>query len=240
MSVNERASLEDTVTQTYDVSAIIVPLGGIALYPAMVQESSNLAHLIETFAHEWLHHYLYFHPLGISYFMGDGFAGEARIINETTADWFGKEIAGLVIARYYPELTPPQLPTFAPNTAPRIETDPNAFNFAAEMNQTRVTVDDLLASGELDAAESYMEERRIFFYENGYSLRRINQAFFAFYGGYQAGGGIAGAGGTDSIGPAILAIRQNSESIYQFIQRLQDITSREQLLNLEADRLFEN
>lgn len=230
LPIDEASALEDELMADYDVSALIVPLGGIALYPAMVRESANLAYTIETFAHEWLHHYLYLHPLGISYFTGDAFAGEARIINETTSDLFGKEVAALVIARYYPELPIPQLPSYEP-VAP-IEPDPNAFDFAAAMNETRVTVDELLAAGQVDAAEAYLEERRLFFYENGIVLRRINQAFFAFYGGYQAGGGMAGAGGADPIGPAVIGVRQASSNIYDFIVTLQDVTSREELLGL--------
>ena len=241
MPTNERALLEDTVIQTYDVSAIVVPLGGIALYPAMIQESSNLSFVIETFAHEWLHHYLYFHPLGLSYFTGDGFAGEARIINETTADLFGKEIAILVIQNYYPELPVPNLPTFELSDPSIVITpDPNAFDFGAEMNETRVTVDALLAKGAVDSAEDYMEVRRLFFYENGYALGRINQAFFAFYGGYQAGGGIAGAGGADPIGPAVLSIRQNTASLRVFINVLQVITNRALLQELQVRLTNEN
>ncbi|MGB7338641.1 MAG: hypothetical protein WBC91_07100 [Phototrophicaceae bacterium] len=234
LTIDERSNLEDEIMETFDVSALIVPLGGIALYPAMIQETSNLSFVIETFAHEWLHHYLYFHPLGISYFTGDGFAGEARIINETTSDLFGKEIAAIIIQRYYPELMPPRLPTIAETTAtPTLLVDPDAFNFADEMAITRTQVDALLADGDVDAAEAYMNDRRLFFYDNGYALRRINQAFFAFYGGYQAGGGIAGAGGTDPIGSAVIATRQGSSSIYEFIQTMQSITTRQQLLNIQ-------
>ncbi|MGJ3240216.1 MAG: hypothetical protein ACFE0Q_16025 [Anaerolineae bacterium] len=240
MPIDERVQLEDQLMAQYDVSALVVPLGGIALYPAMIHESSNLSFVIETFAHEWLHHYLYFHPLGLSYFAGEGFAGEARIINETTADLFGKEIASLVIARYYPELTPPTLPTYNPTRQSTPTPDPDTFDFASAMNETRVTVDALLAQGEVARAEAYMEARRAFFYENGYSLRRINQAFFAFYGGYQAGGGMVGAGGADPIGPAVLAIRESSESIHAFIVQMRTITTREGLLRLQEDVALEN
>jgi hypothetical protein len=230
--VDEMAVLEDSLIEDYELSALVVPLGGIALYPAMINESSNLAFIIETYAHEWLHHYLYLHPLGWSYFTGDAFAGEARIVNETTADLFGKEVAALVIERYYPELPVPELPTYD-EIVTAIEPDPNAFDFAGEMNETRVTVDNLLAEGLVNEAEAYMEERRIFFYENGFAIRRLNQAFFAFYGGYQAGGGMAGAGGADPIGPAVIAIRRQSASIYDFVLSLQDVTSREELLRLQ-------
>lgn len=231
ITIDERFELEDSIANDFDASALVVPLGGIALYPAMIAEISDLSYVIETFAHEWLHHYLYFYPLGLSYFTGD--AGEARIINETTADLFGKEIAALVIARYYPELSVPQLPTYD-DTNVIIQTDPNAFNFAAEMNETRVTVDDYLSNGDVEGAETYMEARRIFFFENGFSLRRINQAFFAFYGGYQAGGGVAGASGADPIGPTILSIRELTASPQEFVQLMRDITNREQLFALEA------
>jgi hypothetical protein len=235
LTIDEMTALEDELMQDYEASVLVVPLGGIALYPAMINESASLSYTIETYAHEWLHHYLYLHPLGWSYFTGDAYAGEARIVNETTADLFGKEIAALVIARYYPDLPIPQLPTYEPSSAAPIEPDPNAFSFAVEMNETRVTVDGLLVEGRIEEAEAYMEERREFFYENGYAIRRLNQAFFAFYGGYQAGGGMAGAGGADPTGPAVIAIRQYSNSLYDFVVTLQDVTSREELLRLQQE-----
>lgn len=228
LAIDAQVALETRVMADYDVSALVVPLGGIALYPAMIAESSNLSHIIQTFAHEWLHHYLYFHPLGLSYFTGDALAGEARIINETTADLFGREIGALVIERYYPELPLPMLPDDTPPVPP----DPQAFDFADAMHTTRSHVDDLLADGAVTAAETYMTQRQHIFYDNGYHLRRINQAFFAFYGGYQAGGGIAGAGGADPIGTTVVHIRQLSASPYEFIQHVQTITTRQQLLTL--------
>ncbi len=91
MPVDEMATLEDQIDQQLDVSSLIVPLGGIALYPAMILETSSIPFAAETFAHEWLHHYLFFFPLGFDY----DFAGETRIINETTANLFGKELSRL-------------------------------------------------------------------------------------------------------------------------------------------------
>lgn len=230
-SVDQQNALESQLDAEYDVSSLIIPLGGIALYPAMIQETASIAFTVETFAHEWLHHYLYFHPLGISYFTGDAFAGEARIINETTANLFGREIAALVLARYYPEIPPPPLPTYDPPPAPQ-EPDPNAFDFGAEMNTTRVRVDELLAAGDVAGAERYMEERRQFFYDAGIRLRKINQAFFAFYGGYQAGGGVSGAGGQDPTGPAVIAIRRAVPSVLDFIVTMRTITTRDELLRV--------
>lgn len=235
LPVDERAAIEQALEAQYELSALVVPLGGIALYPAMVFETASIPFAVETFAHEWLHHYLYFYPLGLSYFAGDGFGGEARIINETTADLFGKEIAGLVLARYYPDFPPPVLPTYEDEPAPA--PDPQAFDFGAAMHETRVTLDELLAEGDVEGAEAYLEERRLFFYENGIALRRLNQAFFAFYGGYQAGGGVVGAGGSDPTGPAIVAIRAHSPTVLAFIEHLRGITTRAELLALQ-DRLI--
>ncbi|HRO24702.1 MAG TPA: hypothetical protein PLR07_10460, partial [Promineifilum sp.] len=54
-------------------------------------------------------------------------------------------------------------------------------------------------------AEDYMEQRRRVFLDNGYNIRKLNQAFFAFYGGYAAEPG--GAAGEDPIGPMLREIR---------------------------------
>lgn len=224
LPIDQLSALEDHIDARYNVSSLVVPLGGIALYPAMVTEEASLPYLVETFAHEWLHHYLYFFPLGLSYFTGDPAQQQARTINETTADLFGKDIARRVLARYYPEFVA------QPHALPARTLAQPAFDFAAEMNATRVTVDALLAAGDVAEAEAYMEERREFFYANGFRIRKINQAFFAFYGGYQAGGGVPGTGGADPIGPAIRAIRDLSGSPHAFIRNLRDVTSTAQLL----------
>lgn len=233
LPIDQAAALEDELDERYDVASLIVPLGGIALYPAMIYETASLPAAIETFAHEWLHHYLYFFPLGLSYFTGDAFAGEARRINETTADLFGKEMARLVLARYYPDLLPPEPSRQTTPQPDPIQPEPDAFDFGAEMNATRVRVDELLAAGEVAAAEAYMVERQRFFFENGYRLRKLNQAFFAFYGGYQAGGG-GGAAGTDPIGPAVRAVREQSLSLHDFVLNMRPITELDGLLNLQT------
>jgi hypothetical protein len=225
MTVDQQAELEAQIEREQNVSALIVPIGGMALYPAMIFETSYLPWAMETFAHEWLHHYLYFYPLGLAY----DFTGEARIINETTADVFGKEIGPKVLRRYYPEYV-----TRAQTSNVAVQV-PSPFDFAAEMNETRVTVDELLAAGEVAEAEAYMEERRRFFAQNGYPIRKLNQAYFAFYGGYQ-GGTLPGVGGEDPIGPAVRQVREMSDSIHEFVLTLRGVTTREALLT-EARRL---
>jgi hypothetical protein len=235
MTVDQMDAVEHRVEQDQNVSALIVPLGGLALYPSMILETSDLSWAMNTIAHEWLHHYLFFYPLGLSY----DFAGEARIINETTASLFGQEVGGLVMQRYYPDLYVPPAPivdqTTEPVTRPLLQPiQPRGFDFIVEMGKTRFFADRMLAAGDIDGAEAYMEQRRTLFVANGYNFRRLNQAYFAFYGGYQTGSG-GGAGGSDPIGPSVRAIRDNSSSLQDFIVTIRDITTRDQLLQAAED-----
>jgi hypothetical protein len=43
------------------------------------------------------------------------------------------------------------------------QTKPPSFDFRADMRETRLRVDELLAEGEIEAAEAYMERRRLTF-----------------------------------------------------------------------------
>ncbi|MCC6805395.1 MAG: hypothetical protein IT319_21120, partial [Anaerolineae bacterium] len=199
------------------------------LYPAMILETSSLQFAVETFAHEWLHHYLFFFPLGFYY----DFSGETRIINETTANLFGKEMSLLVLKQYYADLVPPpSLPPPAdadtPPATPDSVQSEAVFDYGAAMNETRITVDELLAAGRVDEAEAYMEQRRQVFVAHGYGIRKLNQAYFAFYGGYQSGQ--PGEGGSDPIGPAVQAIRDRSGSILEWIETMRGIVTRDELL----------
>ncbi len=223
MTVDQMDALETQIDKQLNVSSLIVPLGGIALYPAMILETSSIPFTIQTFAHEWMHHYLFFFPLGFDY----DFANETRIINESTAELFGQTIEPLVLARYYPDLLPQPTPPSAEAPSPPTPA-PNSFDFGAEMNLTRVTVDQLLAQGKVDQAEAYMEQQRDVFVAHGYAIRKLNQAYFAFYGGYQSAS--PGEGGSDPIGPAVQAIKNQSASIFDWIETMRTITTRDQLL----------
>ena len=98
------------------------------------------------------------------------------------------------------------------------------------MHQTRLRVDDLLASGEIEEAEQYMEERRLFFWENGYQIRRLNQAYFAFYGAYADAPG--GAAGADPVGEAVRRLWLAADSPTQFLELISPMTSFQSLLDL--------
>lgn len=223
LSLDQITALEHTVERSLNVSALVVAIGGIGVYPTMVMSTTSLPNLLEVIAHEWTHNYLTLRPLGLNYETSP----ELRTMNETTASIAGKEISQAVLEAYYPELAPkPAPPTTSARPALPAE-EPARFNFRAEMHQTRVTVDLLLSDGKITQAEDYMEQRRIFFWENGYQIRRLNQAYFAFHGAYADEPG--GAAGSDPVGPAVRALRQESPSLADFINRIAWMTSFEQL-----------
>jgi hypothetical protein len=225
------------VADALDVSALVVPIGGMALYPAMILETSSIPWAIETFAHEWAHHYLTFFPLGFDYLASpDGLGGESRSINETAADLFGKAVARLVLARHYPDLLPPEVDATSAQPAPSAADAGDVFDFGATMHETRVMLDGLLRIGAVDAADLYLEHQRERFWAAGYPIRKLNQAYFAFYGGYQGEGG-GGSGGQDPIGPALRDLMAASPNPRDFLLAVRGITTREDLLALHAERI---
>ena len=108
LPIPERERLEARIDQELGVSSLVAPLGGLSMYPSMVVETESIARAIEVTAHEWAHHYLFFFPLGWEYSR----LAETRILNETAATFFGREIALEVMARYYPDIPPPDYPSF--------------------------------------------------------------------------------------------------------------------------------
>jgi hypothetical protein len=142
----------------------------------------------------------------------------------------------LILLKYYPEHVPPepQLPqTDTPLPRPEPDPNPNAFDFRAEMRVTRVEVDRLLAEGRIVEAEHYMEARRQFFWQNGFPIRKINQAYFAFYGAYNDAPG-GGAAGEDPVGPAVVAYRERFDELSDFLRSIAKVDSFEELMGLLA------
>ena len=222
--VDQRTMIEDNIDRALDVSSLIVNVGGIGVYPTMITETSNLNFLTEVVAHEWVHNFLSLRPLGLNYFTSP----ELRTMNETAAALAGKEIGLAVVERFYPELLPPPPPPEAPSE-PGEPAPPPAFDFRDEMRQTRVTVDQLLAEGKIEEAEDYMEARRQVFWEQGYRIRKLNQAYFAFYGAYADAPG--GAAGEDPVGEAVRDLYASSPSLEAFLKRIAWMTSFDKLLD---------
>jgi hypothetical protein len=88
-------------------------------------------------------------------------------------------------------------------------------------------VDEYLAEGKITQAETYMVQRRQFFWDNGYAIRKLNQAYFAFYGAYADVPG--GAAGEDPVGPAVRALRLRSSSLTSFLETIAQMSSFRQL-----------
>ena len=228
LTLDEQIKLEDDVAKTQDVSTLVVPVGGVGVYPTMVMETTDLRWVLDTIAHEWAHNYLTMRPLGIKY----AATPELRTMNETTASITGNEVGNYVVKKYYPELYVPPPPPNPPssNPVPTPTPDPNTpppFDYRAEMHTTRVHTDELLAAGKIDEAEAYMEQRRQLFWQNGYLIRKLNQAYFAFHGAYADVPG--GAAGEDPVGPAVRALREQSSSLADFVNTIAWMTSFDQL-----------
>jgi len=212
LTLEKQIKLEEDVEEAINISSLVVPVGGIGIYPTMIQETSSVAWLTETIVHEWIHNYLTLRPLGMNYFASP----ELRTMNETAANLMGKEIGRMVLEQYYPAFVPPP-PVETPSTPPP-PTEPPIFDFRAEMRETRVTVNDLLAKGKIEEAEAYMEVRRQIFWEQGYRFRRLNQAYFAFYGAYADVPG--GAAGEDPVGAAVRELWARIGSPVQFLRKI--------------------
>jgi hypothetical protein len=228
LTVDEVSTLEDNVDQGLNVSSLVVDIGGVGVYPTMVMRSTDLKWMLSTISHEWTHNYLTLRPLGLLY----DETPELRTMNETTASITGNEVGELVLERFYPELNQASRPSLSLVSLPFDHPEPGdflrpPFDFRAEMHETRVAADALLTEGKIDEAEAYMESRRQVFLKNGYLLRKINQAYFAFYGAYADTPG--GAAGEDPVGPAVRALRAQSKSLADFVNTIAKMTSFQQL-----------
>ena len=217
LALAQTERIETAIATQLDVSALVEGTGGFSSYPTMVIEYPVMEWVLSTIAHEWGHTYLFFRPLGWHY--GDSSA--TRTINETTVSILGDEIAARVLARYYPDQAPPSdwprplamSPDWWNPTPPR-------FEFGKFMRATRLRVDQLLAAGAVADAEAYMEAQRQVLVEQGYTIRKLNQAYFAFHGSYAVG-----PSATDPIGGKLRALRHRTGSLAEFMQVVSRITS---------------
>ena len=255
-----RERLEDRLMEEHDVAAISFQVGGFAAYPASVLDTLPLDDAFRAGAHEWVHHYMAFRPLGQKMFT----SAEMVTLNETLADIVGREIGDaareLLMEGEAPSLylSPvggetesggegEQTPSLylspgggETESGGGGETDGAAalpapesglhgreehFGFREEMRETRLRVDKLLAEGKVEEAEDYMEERRRFFVENGYAIRRLNQAYFAFHGTYAEN-----AASSSPIAGQLHRFRDLSPDLQTFVLRMADISSYPQFL----------
>ncbi|MBA4179712.1 MAG: hypothetical protein C0506_03905 [Anaerolinea sp.] len=199
-SIERRTDDEDTVS-------LVIAIGGLAAYPAIVRDDRSFDSLLDTASHEWVHHYLAFYPLGREW----GKGGDSVPLNETTANIAGREIAALVQARH-----PIQLPEGADGRAPAGPAPTVDFN--QEMHALRLEVDRLLAQGQVAEAEAAMEAKRLYLNEHGIAIRKINQAYFAFYGDYADT-----PASSNPIGPKIERVWEITQDVGLFLATMRNV-----------------
>ena len=183
VQVEDREAMESKLLESDDLSALVIDIGGVATYPASLYSNGDIKGTFRTAAHEWLHHYLFFKPLGQNIYQSP----EMQALNETLANIAGKEIGDIALRNFAPVTASinPSLPIAnfdEVQSAAIAKVD--EFDFQHEMRKTRERVDELLDLGKIAAAESFMEEQRQVFVANGSNIRKLNQAYFAFNGTY--------------------------------------------------------
>jgi hypothetical protein len=210
---------EDVEAIDNNTSALVVRIGGVATYPAQVSPRRTLHGTLEIAAHEWLHHWLIFRPLGRKWSNG----GELQSINETLANIFGQEVGDASLELLTGEVVnrPPWTP---PTLREREEPPAYVFDFRREMRSTRTELERFLAESSPDTAEAYLEERRLEFRANGFNIRKLNNAWFAFNGTY--------ADSAASISPVegqLRTIRAASPDLTTFLANIASISKTGQL-----------
>ncbi len=211
----------EAAVDSHGVSSLVVPIGGLATYPAMVLNTARARDALAGAAHEWNHAYFFFAPLGQAYWTSQ----IAREINETAAELAGREL-GDRLARELDLAEPPPSTQLAAEP-PR----PLGRGFRTIMRTTRVEVDHLLAAGRVEEAEACMRDRQAELAAGGYDVRKLNQAYFAFHGSY----GDAAAGHSP-IPARLRRLREASPSLGNFLRDVAQITTSEDLARAVGDR----
>ena len=219
ISLEEIEDIEAEVDKL-GVSSLVVELGGLgATYPSFVTDEASLPFTIDAATEEWLHQYLTFTPLGFLYLLdsiGVSRNYEVVIMNETVASMASKEIGAIVVERYYPQYE---------NGDTQTQVEESEFDFNQEMREIRRAVDSYLTRGEIEQAEMFMEQKRQYLASRGYYIRKLNQAYFAFYSIY--------ADSPTSISPIgveLEELRSQSSSLKDFLDKTAAMTSRQDLV----------
>jgi hypothetical protein len=218
ISLEEIEDIEAKVDEL-GVSSLVVSLGGFGgTYPSYVTDSASLQATINTAVEEWVHQYLAFKPLGFRYLLdvlGIARDYEVATMNETVAGIVSKEIGAIIYEEYYRDKE---------DNAAEDNGDGSDFFFNQEMRGIQIAVDDFLARGEIEMAEQYMEEKRQYLAAQGYYIRKLNQAYFAWHGTYADE-----PTSVSPIGTELRELRSRSTSIKDFLDSVVNMTGRQDL-----------
>jgi hypothetical protein len=220
LSLSQIDKLESSL-EKFNFSVLVDDLGGLgAVYPSFVEADAGLRFTLDTASEEWLHQYLAFKPLGFRYvldLLNICPNPDIPTLNETAASLTGKELGGQVYSKYYAQESADIIPV------PAVPVQ-DSFDFNKEMRDIRIAVDNYLNLGQIDQAEQFMKDKRLFLESKGYYIRKLNQAYFAFYGSYADS-----PTSVDPIGDDIRFLRKNSPSIKSFLETVSTLTSRQDL-----------
>ncbi|MFC1920485.1 hypothetical protein ACFLYQ_02030 [Chloroflexota bacterium] len=212
---SEKEDIEERVDEMA-VSSLVTEIGGIATYPSLVDSRTSLRYAIDTVIEEWLHQYLAFKPLGFRYVLDiAGISRDYEIVtmNETLAGMVADELGEIVYEKYY-----------SGYEGSSNITSGQGFDFNAEMREIRKAVDEYLIRGEIGQAEEFMEEKRQYLAAEGYYIRKLNQAYFAFHGAYADRPAFE-----NPIGIELRELRNRSESLKDFLNTAASMTNRQDL-----------
>lgn len=224
IEIHQMEIIENNLKKKHNLSGLVIQTGGLASYPTVVPSDVDLRELLEIAAHEWLHAYLIFQPLGRGYFKG----GEMVTINESLADMFGRELGVRVYSNILGvPFEEPERPFFLETTGEKVV----GFDFNSHLRETRLQVESLLSDGLVLEAENYMEKRKREINSHGYNIRKINQAYFAFHGSYGSS--------PSSISPVanyLWDLREQSKTIGELIRIVEDVSDYEEFEQLLLNR----
>lgn len=217
-----RDQIEERIFQQDNLSALVESTSGLASYPSVVSESTDLHPAVVTTAHEWLHHWFFLQPLGQHFWDNP----QMTTLNETAATLGGQAIGDLAFTAMTGE------PVVRDPLAPPVDEDSDGFDFDSAMRETRLRTEELLSEGKVEQAEAYMEERRKLMVANGRFIRKINQAFFAFHGSYATS-----AASISPIDNQLREMQSRSNSLEDFLKTVATFASHEEFLDyLESIR----
>lgn len=216
----EEAARLETLVSSSGLSGMVTRIGGLGIYPSILPENRDLLWVLQTVAHEWCHQFLAFKPLGWKYAFGIEADRRIVAINETTAEVIGREVGNQVFKQSYggpPEERPG-------DTA-------SVLRFREQMRELRAQVDLLLDEGQIEEAEALMERRRLQLNAQGYNIRVLNQAYFAFHGSYADDPYLSGRMG-EEVSQRIRRLREKSASLGAFLGVIATVESYEDFLRI--------
>ena len=202
----DTAKLESEIEAIKDgenrYSAYISDIGGCAnVYPTIITPT-YAKRCLDTIVHEWTHVFIMFTPV---YQAKDKMFMSA--MNETVAEYMGEEISNKIWDSYYePYLdkkygkVPPEEQDISPNKREK--------EYSKIMSETYHMVRECLDDGRYKEAEEYMQEGLNLLRHKGYPVRKMNSAYFAFYGQYAYESAFHGANG--GLGALLHVLRQNT------------------------------